>query len=57
MNWKQETEGLIEIIELLEYRILKLKQELPMLCDSDYYNQCDLIEQLEIELQELEYGV
>jgi len=46
-----------EQIELLEYRILKLKQELPMLCDSDYYNQCDLIEQLEIELQELEYGV
>ena len=42
-----------EEIELLEYRILKLKNELPMLCDSDYYNQCDLIEQLERELEEI----
>lgn len=42
-----------EQIELLEHRILKLKQELPMLCDSDYYNQCDLIEQLEQELEDL----
>lgn len=42
-----------EEIELLEYRILKLKQELPMLCDSDYYNQCNLIEQLEIQLRQL----
>ncbi len=42
-----------EEIELLEYRILKLKNELPMLCDSDYYNQCDLIEQLEIKLKKL----
>lgn len=42
-----------EQIELLEYRILKLKNELPMLCDSDYYNQCDLIEQLEQELENL----
>ena len=41
-------------IELLEYKILKLKQDLPMLCDSDYYNQCDLIEQYEIELKDLE---
>lgn len=40
-----------EKIELLEYRILKLENELPMLCDSDYYNQCDLIEQLEKELK------
>jgi hypothetical protein len=43
-----------EQIELLEYKILKLKQELPMLCDSDYYNQCDLIEQYKIELEKLE---
>lgn len=42
-----------EQIELLEYRILKLEQELPFLCDSDYYNQCDLIEQLERELEDL----
>ena len=42
-----------EKIELLEYRILKLEQELPMLCDSDYYNQCDLIEQLKEELKKL----
>ena len=40
-----------EEIELLEYRILKLESELPMLCDSDYYNQCDLIEQLKQELK------
>ncbi len=45
--------SLEEKIELLEYRILKLKSELPMLCDSDYYNQCNLIEQLEEELKEL----
>ena len=42
-----------EKIELLEYRILKLESELPMLCDSDYYNQCNLIEQLKEELKEL----
>ena len=42
-----------EEIELLEYRILKLNQELPFLCDSDYYNQCDLIEQLEMQLEKL----
>ena len=42
-----------EKIELLEYRILKLTNELPMLCDSDYYNQCDLIEQLKMQLDEL----
>lgn len=40
-------------IELLEYKILKLKNELPMLCDSDYYNQCNLIEQLERQLEKL----
>ena len=42
----------IEIIEL-EQQIQQLKNELPMLCDSDYYNQCNLIEQLEIKLQQL----
>ena len=46
--------GREEQIELLEYKILQLKQELPMLCDSDYYNQCDLIEQYKIELERLE---
>ena len=42
-----------EEIELLENEIIKLKNELPMLCDEDYYNQCNKIEQLEIELQRL----
>lgn len=42
----------LKILEL-EQQIQQLKNELCMLCDSDYYNQCDLIEQLEIELQEL----
>ena len=45
-----------EEIELLEYRILKMESELPMLCDSDYYNQCDLIEQLKEKLQKLKEG-
>jgi hypothetical protein len=40
----------LEIIEL-EQQIQQLKNELCMLCDSDYYNQCDLIEQLEIQLK------
>jgi len=47
MNKEQE-------IELLKYKIFKLKQELPMLCDSDYYNQCNLIEILEEKLKKLE---
>ena len=38
-------------IELLEYKILKLENELPILCDSDYYNQCNLIDQLKNKLQ------
>ena len=42
-----------EQIKLLEYKILKLEQELSLLCDSDYYNQCNLIEQLEYELKQL----
>lgn len=42
-----------EKIELLEYKISKLESELPMLCDSDYYNQCDLINSLKQKLEEL----
>lgn len=42
-----------EKIELLEYKIEKLKGELSMLCESNYYNQCNLIELLEIELKKL----
>ena len=43
----------MEEIKLLEYEILKLESELPMLCDSDYYNQCNLIEQLKMQLEKL----
>ena len=45
-----------EQIRLLEYRILELKSKLPMLSGSDYYKQCYLIEQLEIQLKELKEG-
>lgn len=38
----------------LKQKIKELENELPMLCDSDYYNQCDLIEQCKIELEDLE---
>lgn len=37
--------------EELELKIIKLKSELPMLCDSDYYRQCELIRQLELKLR------
>ena len=43
----------LKILEL-EQQIQQLKKELCMLCDSDYYKQCDLIEQLELELKEVE---
>lgn len=36
--------------EELQQKIKELKAELPMLCDSDYYKQCELIRQLELEL-------
>ena len=42
----------LKILEL-EQQIQQLKNELCMLCDSDYYKQCNLIEQLEIQLKEL----
>ena len=38
----------------LKQKIQELKEELPMLCDSDYYDQCDLIEQYKQELNNLE---
>ena len=41
-------------INLLKYRILIEKSKLPLLCDSDYYNQCDLIEAMEEQLRILE---
>ena len=37
--------------EEIELKIVKLKSELPMLCDSDYYKQCEIIRQLELELE------
>lgn len=38
----------------LKQKIKELENELSMLCDSDYYNQCDLIEQYQQELNNLE---
>ena len=38
----------------LKQKIKELENELPTLCDSDYYNQCDLIEQYRQELNNLE---
>ncbi len=43
----------IEIL-YIKSKIEKLKSELCMLCGSDYYNQCDLIEQYKLQLEELE---
>lgn len=40
--------------EILKLKIIELKQKLPMLCDSDYYKYCDLLQQYELELQEIE---
>ena len=36
----------------LEEKIRELKEKLPMLCDSDYYNACLLIQQYELELRD-----
>ena len=42
------------MIELeLKAKIEQLYSELPLLCDEDYYNACDLINQLEMQLQKL----
>ncbi len=38
----------------LKQKIKELENELCMLCDNDYYNQCDLIEQYKMELEDLE---
>lgn len=46
----------LEILKL-EQEIQQLKNELCMLCDSDYYNQCNLIEQLKIQLEKLKGDV
>lgn len=46
----------IEIL-YIKSKIEELESELYMLCDSDYYNQCDLIEQYKLQLEELERGV
>ena len=43
-----------EQLDLLKYRIMIEKSKLPLLCDSDYYNQCDLIEVMEEQLKILE---
>ena len=47
----KEIKRLKEVI--LKIKIKQLSSELPLLCDEDYYNACDLIEQLELELQKL----
>lgn len=39
--------------ELIKYKISELKVQLPLLCDEDYYNCCNEIQQLEIELERL----
>lgn len=41
----------LEILYLKE-KIKELENELPILCDSDYYNQCDLIEHYKQRLEE-----
>ena len=41
----------------LKQKIKELKNELCILCDNDYYNQCDLIEQYKMELEDLESQV
>ena len=43
----------------IKLKIIELKNELSMLCDEDYYRQCDLIEQYEIKLDRagLEYEI
>ena len=48
-----EKEIEIEIL-YIKNKIEELESELYMLCDSDYYNQCDLIEQYKLQLEELE---
>lgn len=44
-------------IEILKLRIEDYKSQLPLLCDEDYYNCCNMIEQLELQLKELEKDV
>lgn len=41
-----------EII-ILKSKIKDYKNQLPLLCDEDYYHYCDMIEQLELELKKL----
>ena len=38
---------------ILKAKIEQLNSEIPLLCDEDYYNACDLINQLEMQLQKL----
>lgn len=45
-----------EKILVLKSRIAAYKDQLILLCDIDYYNCCDMIDQLERELKELEQG-
>ncbi len=35
----------------MKEKIKELYNELPMLCDEDYYNACDMIQQLEKKLE------
>ena len=43
----------IEIL-YIKNKIEELESKLYMLCDSDYYNQCNLIEQYKLQLEKLE---
>ena len=38
-------------VEEIKEKLKELYNELPMLCDEDYYNACELIEQLEMQLK------
>ncbi len=46
MNREQE-------IAILELRIKAYESQLPLLCDEDYYNYCNMIQQLELQIKEL----
>ncbi len=43
-----------EQILILKWRIKAYEDQLPLLCDEDYYHCCDMIEQLQLQLNELE---
>lgn len=40
-------------IAILELRKKDYENQLSILCDEDYYHCCDMIQQLELQIQEL----